>query len=165
MGWAARIGGLALGLMGLGCGSGAGGATLSKVALAGTCTVNGVRIEVEEGVLGGIGGETPCGYSGRFVAAWRATYEERWGRIPLEAWTVRIRRPDLVDAAGHAGLTWYDQRLIELSQIHFEVLPHELHHASLGEGSNDHHGWCADFVPWELERHIQDERARLGCTL
>ena len=169
MGWAARIGCLVFGLVGLGCGSDAGGAILSRappaVALAGTCSVEGVRIEVEEGVLGGVGGETPCNYSGRFVAVWRVTYEERWGPVPLEAWTVRIRRPDLVDGAGHAGLTWYDPRLIELSQIHFEVLPHELHHASLGQGSNDHHGWCTDFVPWELERHIQDERARLGCTL
>ena len=42
---------------------------------------------------------------------------------------------------GHAGLTWYDERLIELSQLHFELLPHELHHARLGEASSDHHGW------------------------
>ena len=53
--------------------------------------------------------------------------------------------------------------LIDLSQLHFELLPHELHHAHLGEASSDHRGWCLDLVPWELERHIQDERAALGC--
>jgi len=31
--------------------------------------------------------------------------------------------------------------LIDLSQLHFELLPHELHHARLGEASSDHHGW------------------------
>jgi hypothetical protein len=98
------------------------------------------------------------------VTLWRATYEERWGALPLESWTVRIRAPDVLDQAGHTGLTWYDRKLIEVSQNHFELLPHEFHHAQQGAGSSDHPGWCADFVPWEIERNIQDERARLGCT-
>ncbi len=170
MGWAARTGGLFVGL-GLGaCGGGTGGDQLrpgsspAVVVLAETCTADGVRIEVENGVLGGFGGETPCIHSGRFVSVWRQTYQDRWGVVPLESWTVRIRAADLVDASGHAGLTWYERRLIEVSQSHFELLPHELHHVRLGEPSNDHHGWCEDFVPWELERHIQDERDRLGCA-
>ncbi len=170
MRFAARVGCALVGLGLGGCGGGAGGGPVRSpsdppaVALAGTCTVDGVRIEVEEGVLGGFGGETPCSYSGRFVSVWRAIYEERWAAVPLQSWTVRIRAPDLVDAHGHAGLAWYDQRLIELSQNHFELMPHELHHARLGEPSSDHHGWCVDFVPWELVRHIQDERVRLGCS-
>ena len=170
MGWAARIGWTVVGL-GVGCGGSAGGGSAraarqpAAVTLAGSCQVDGVRIEVEESVLGGFTGESPCSYSGRFVAVWRATYEERWGTVPLGAWTVRIPAPERLDALGHGGLTWYDERLIELSQVHFELLPHELHHAAQGETSSDHHGWCADFVPWELERHIQDERAQLGCAL
>jgi hypothetical protein len=162
-----RGAGILLGLVLLGCGEGAGGARArsapAPVALAGTCTVDGVPIEVEAGVLGGFGDESPCSYSGRFVSVWRGIYEERWGSISLEGWTLRVRAPDLVDAHGHAALTWYERRLIEVSQVHFELLPHELHHARQGEGSNDHHGWCSDFVPWELERQIQDERSRLGC--
>jgi hypothetical protein len=55
--------------------------------------------------------------------------------------------------------------LVELRQLHLEVLSHELHHVALGETSNDHHRWGADFVPWELERNIQDERTQLGCAL
>jgi hypothetical protein len=167
MGWAARIGWGLLGLGVAGCGDGVGAGSVrpepAAVSIADRCTVEGVQIEVEEGVLGGFGGESPCTYSGRYVAVWRRTYEERWGAIPLESWTVRIRTPERVDARGRSGLTWYDQRLVEVSQLHFELLPHELHHAQLGEASTDHHGWCADFVPWELERHIQDERAALGC--
>ena len=169
MRWAARVGCVLVGL-GLGaCGGGAGGGPVpsatgpAPVALAETCTVDGMHLEVETGVLGGFGDETPCSYSGRFASMWRGIYEERWGSVPLEGWTVRVRAPDLLDGNGHTGLTWYRQRVIEMSQAHFELLPHELHHARLGEPSSDHHGWCADFVPWELERHIQDERDRLGC--
>jgi hypothetical protein len=169
MGWAARIGWGLGGLVMAGCGDGVGGGSVipgpAAVTLAERCTVDGVRIEVEQGVQGGLGGEGPCAYSGRFVSVWRRIYEERWGTVPLESWTVRIRVAERLDAQGHAGLTWYDQRFIEVSQLHFELLPHELHHVALGETSNDHHGWCADFVPWELERHIQDERAQLGCAL
>ena len=170
MRWGARVGWAVVGLGIAGCGGGAGGSGRVErrppaVTLADSFTVEGVQIEVEAGVLGGVSGESPCSYSGRFVAVWRATYEERWGAVPLEAWTVRIRAPERVDAAGHGGLSWYHERLVELSQMHFELLPHELHHVALGETSNDHHGWCADFVPWELERHIQDERAQLGCAL
>ena len=165
MGWALVV----LGLGGCGDETGGGSAHVgskpAQVLIDGTCTVDGVRIEVERGVLGGFGGDSPCGYTGRFVSVWRATYEGRWGTIPLESWTVRIRTPERVDALGHGGLTWYDQRLIELSQLHFELLPHELHHARQGKGSTDHRGWCADFVPWELEQHIQDERAQLGCDV
>lgn len=169
MGWAARVGLAGLGLVVVGCDGGTGGGSVhgaprpAAVTLAGSCMVDGVHIEVEDGVLGGFTGESPCSYSGRFVSVWRAIYEERWGAVALESWTVRIRAGDRVDALGHGGLTWYHERLIELSQLHFELLPHELHHAAQGEGSSDHHGWCADFVPWELERHIQDERAQLGC--
>ena len=169
MGWAARAAWAVVGLGIAACGGAGGGSARAirpaAVPLAGSCTVDGVHIEVEEGVLGGFGGESPCSYSGRFVSVWRATYEERWGAVPLEAWTVRIREGERVDALGHGGLTWYDDRLIELSQLHFELLPHELHHAAQGETSSDHHGWCADFVPWEIERHIQDERVQLGCAL
>jgi hypothetical protein len=167
MGWATGIGFGLLGLGMAGCGDGVGAGSVhvqpARVAIADRCTVDGVRVEVEQGVLGGFDGESPCAYSGRFVMVWRRTYEERWGTVPLESWTVRIRTPELVDARGHSGLTWYDERLIELSQLHFELLPHELHHARLGETSSAHPGWCADFVPWELERQIQDERAALGC--
>jgi len=163
-----RSAGLVVGLVVLGCGSGSDGRRSSlepaAIVVAGTCTVQGVRIEVESGVLGGFGGESPCSYAGRFVATWHGIYEERWGTLTLDAWTVRIRAPDLVDGNGHAGLTWYDRRLIELSQAHFELLPHELHHARAGAPSSDHHGWCSDFVPWEIQRQIQDERSRLGCV-
>lgn len=171
MGWAARVGWAGLGLVVVGCDGGAGGGSVragarpAPVTLAASCTVDGVRIEVEEGVLGGFTGESPCSYSGRFVSVWRGTYEERWGAVALESWTVRIRAGERVDDRGHGGLTWYQDRLIELSQLHFELLPHELHHAMQGEASSDHHGWCADFVPWEIERHIQDERAQLGCGI
>jgi hypothetical protein len=46
---------------------------------------------------------------------WRTTYEERWGAVALETWRLRIRARERVDAVGHAGLTWFDGRLIELS--------------------------------------------------
>ena len=169
MRWAAWVGWALVGLGGGGCGGGTGAgptrAAPAPVVLADRCTVDGVQVEVEDGVVGGFGQESPCSYSGRFVGVWRATYEERWGRVPLESWTVRIRAAERVDGRGHGGLTWYAERLIELSQLHFELLPHEIHHASLGEASSNHPGWCIDFVPWELERHIQDERAQLGCSL
>ncbi len=159
---------LLLGLGGFACGGGMGGGldgeAPASVVIGSACSVSGVRIEVEAGVLGGADGQGPCAASGALVATWRRVYEERWGTIPLGEWTVRIREPELLDGAAHAGLTWYGRRLIEISQGHVEVLPHELHHAQLGEGSSDHHGWCADFVPWELARHVQDERSRLGCT-
>jgi len=168
MGWASRVGWALVGLGVGGCGNGAGGGSThvsrpSSVVIDASCSVDGVRVEVERGVEGGFGGESPCSYSGRFISVWRAVYEERWGRVPLKSWTVRIRTSERLDAVGHSGLTWYDDQLIEISQLHFEILPHELHHAQQGKASSDHRGWCADFVPWELERHIQDEREQLGC--
>jgi hypothetical protein len=99
MGWAARVGLAAVEIGAVGCG-GAGDCSVraarqpAPVTLAGSCTVDGVLVEVEEGVLGRFTGESPCSYSGRFVALWLATYEERWGTVPLEAWTVRIRAPE-----------------------------------------------------------------------
>jgi hypothetical protein len=154
----------------VGCGQGAGGhatqelgAAPATVQIAESCTLNGLRIEVEVGVIGGFGEETPCTYSARFAQTWRSIYEERWGVVDVKGWTLRIRAPEFVDGQKHSGLTWYDQRVVELTQLHFEMLPHELHHAQLGATSNDHHGWCTDFAPWEMERHIRDERDLLGC--
>ena len=169
MGWAARVGWAVLGLGVVGCDGGArrgsvhAAARPAAVALAGSCTVDGVRIEVEEGVLGGFTGESPCSYSGRFVSVWRATYEERWGAVALESWTVRIR-------ARGAGGRARARRAYLVSRAAHRAEPAPLRAPApraaprgAGEASSDHHGWCADFVPWELERHIQDERAQLGC--
>ena len=66
--------------------------------------------------------------------------------------------------AERAGLP-HDGAVIEVRENHFEMFPREFHHAPQGSGSGDHPNWCADFVPWEPERNIQDERVRLGCTL
>src|SRR5262249_31801661 len=69
MGWAARIGWGFLGIGVAGCGEGVGAGPVRPgpppVSIADRCTVEGVRIEVEEGVLGGFSGESPCAYSGR----------------------------------------------------------------------------------------------------
>src|SRR5262249_6299292 len=63
MGWWGRIGWAVVGLSVVGCDAGAGGGMArgalqpADVKLADSCTVGGVRIEVEEGVLGGFAGE------------------------------------------------------------------------------------------------------------
>ena len=44
------------------------------------------------------------------------------------------------------------------------TFPHELRHVQLGRGSDDHHGWCIGFAPWEERVLGVDERHYLGCT-
>lgn len=103
-----------------------------------------------------------CSSVGQVLDQYRAVYEERWGRVDMDGWTLRVRSTTLMDRA--AGATWWDERLIEVEPHMLDALPHELHHVQLGPSSDGHRGWCLAYYPWERATLGLDEGAYLGCA-
>jgi hypothetical protein len=93
------------------------------------------------------------------VDGFRARYEQRWGALALDGWTVRIRTAATF-SGDHLGTTWTDSRTIDLVDSQWVILPHELNHVRTG---SSHDGWCAEFEPWEETELGYNERGYLGC--
>jgi len=106
-----------------------------------------------------------CATYASILGEYRDTFVQEWGRVALqeEQWTVRVRSGDLADTAGHTGVTYHHSRVVDIAEAALETFPHELRHVQLGRGSDDHHGWCSSFAPWEERVLGVDERAYLGC--
>jgi len=142
------------------------GVSAPDIAIAATCAVGSIPIQLERGVSVQGPRATVCQVYAGILAHYRTTYEEGWGTVPLveEDWTLRVRAGEAVDSDGHTGATYHRSRIIDISERSPETLPHELRHAQLGRGSDDHHGWCTGFEQWEERVLGVDERDYLGCT-
>lgn len=152
-GWARRLAVLCL----AGCaGCGVAAPDIDVVA---RCSLGNVPVLLEQGV------DRACETDASILAEYRGTFVESWGTVALEEeqWTVRVRAGAEADAAGHTGVTYHHSRVVDVAESALETFPHELRHVQLGRGSDDHHGWCSSFAPWEERVLGVDERAYLGC--
>jgi len=147
-------------LVGVGCGVAA-----PDISVAASCTLGSVPVLVEEGVSLGPSSAASCDASAEILGKYRDTFEEGWGAVALqdEGWTLRVRAGSTVDSEGHTGVTYHHSRIVDVAERAFETFPHELRHVQLGRGSDDHHGWCSNFAPWEERVLGVDERAYLRC--
>lgn len=106
-----------------------------------------------------------CRAYAAILGDYRDTFVEGWGPVALreEQWTLRVRAGAEADSAGHTGVTYHYSRVVDVAEDALETFPHELRHVQLGRGSDDHHGWCSSFAPWEERVLGVNERAYLGC--
>lgn len=145
---------LALAVTLVGC---VGAPEMPGMAVATQCTSStGITIQLESVPSGTF---RLCEWSALMVDGLRARYEERWGALALDGWTVRIRQAATF-SGDHLGTTWHETRTIDLVGGQWIVFPHELNHVRMGSG---HDGWCAEFWPWEETEFGFDERGYLGC--
>lgn len=157
---ARRIDLLGLLLLGTGC-----GVSAPDIAVATTCAAGAVPVQVEQGVSVRGAPEAVCRAFASTLVQYRTTFEEGWGVVQLqeEQWTIRIRAGGTVDTERHTGVTYHRSRIVDIAEQSPETFPHELRHVQLGPGSDDHHGWCTGFEPWEERVLGVDERTYLGC--
>ncbi len=143
------------------------GVAAPEIDTAASCQLGTVPLLVETGVTFRGSPEVSCRALASALTEYRATFEEGWGAVALqeEQWTVRVRAGSAADAAGHTGVTYHHSRVVDVAEEALETFPHELRHVQLGRGSDDHHGWCSSFAPWEERVLGVDERAYLGCPL
>jgi hypothetical protein len=148
------------------------GVAAPEIATAGRCNLGTlplltIPLVIEEGVAVRDSPGTACQAYASILVEYRDTFVEWWGQVALheEGWTVRVRAGAAVDAAGHTGITYHYSRVVDVAEGALETFPHELRHVQLGRGSDDHHGWCSNFAPWEEEVLGVNERAYLGCQL
>ncbi len=141
------------------------GVAAPEIDPAASCTLGSVPVLLEQGVALRGSAEASCRTFASILEDYRATFEEAWGAAALqeEGWTVRVRAGSAADAEGHTGVTYHHSRVVDVAEVALETFPHELRHVQLGRGSDDHHGWCSSFAPWEERVLGVDERAYLGC--
>lgn len=142
------------------------GVAAPEIATLVSCTLHDVPVLLEQGVAVRGSPEATCQTFASALAAYRETFEDGWGRASLEeeGWTLRIRAGKEADSEGHTGVTYHHSRVVDLAEEGLETFPHELRHVQLGRGSDDHHGWCSGFAPWEERVLGVDERRYLGCV-
>ena len=138
------------------------GVSAPEIDVATSCTLGTVPVQIEKGVSSE---HDSCQTFAAILGQYRDTFVESWGHVALqkEQWTVRVRAGDVADTAGHTGVTYHYSRVVDIAEAALETFPHELRHVQLGRGSDDHHGWCRNFAPWEERVLGVDERAYLGC--
>ena len=121
-----------------------------------TCRVNDLTIEVERG-------GRPCDEVARAVDGYRMALEERWGRVDLEGWTVRLRLTTIVHKApgtpeSVSGQTYAGAKTIDVTDPLF--VPHEIGHALHGTG---HINWSCTFGAWEIRELGYNQQDYLGA--
>jgi hypothetical protein len=141
------------------------GVAAPDIDIAAACTLGSVPVLLETGVGSGSATKRSCPSYASILGEYRDTFVEGWGAVQLqeEQWTVRVRVGQLADSAGHTGVTYHHSRVVDIAEAALETFPHELRHVQLGRGSDDHHGWCSGFAPWEERVLGVNERAYLGC--
>ncbi len=156
-GWARR-----LAVLCLACCAGCGVAA-PDIDVANRCSLGRIPVLLEQGVAASA--SLGCGTYASILGEYRQTFVGSWGDVALEEeqWTLRVRAGAVADAAGHTGVTYHHSRVVDIAEAALETFPHELRHVQLGRGSDDHHGWCSNFAPWEEQVLGVDERAYLGC--
>jgi hypothetical protein len=135
------------------------GVAAPDIEVVARCALGNIPVLLEQGVAAG------CATDASILGEYRGTFVDSWGTVALEEeqWTVRVRAGAVADAAGHTGVTYHHSRVVDVAENALETFPHELRHVQLGRGSDDHHGWCSSFAPWEERVLGVDERAYLGC--
>ena len=143
------------------------GIAAPEIDTVGRCNLGTVPLLIEKGVTVRGSPASVCQAYASILTDYRDTFVEWWGPVALheEDWTVRVRAGAAVDAAGHTGITYHYSRVVDVAEGALETFPHELRHVQLGRGSDDHHGWCSNFAPWEEEVLGVNERDYLGCQL
>jgi hypothetical protein len=143
------------------------GIAAPEIDTVGRCNLGTVPLLIEQGVTVRGSPASVCQAYASILTDYRDTFVEWWGPVALheEDWTVRVRAGAAVDAAGHTGITYHYSRVVDVAEGALETFPHELRHVQLGRGSDDHHGWCSNFAPWEEEVLGVNERDYLGCQL
>jgi hypothetical protein len=128
------------------------------------CSLRSVPVLIEQGVTSPA--SIDCATYASILGEYRDTFVDSWGAVALEEeqWTLRVRAGAVADAAGHTGVTYHHSRVVDVAEAALETFPHELRHVQLGRSSDDHHGWCSNFAPWEEQVLGVDERAYLGCA-
>jgi hypothetical protein len=141
------------------------GVAAPEISTLVSCRLHDVPLQLEQGIAVRGSPEATCQTFAAALGAYRETFEEGWGLAALEdeGWTVRVRAGDAADSDGHTGVTYHHSRVVDLAEEGLETFPHELRHVQLGRGSDDHHGWCTGFAPWEERVLGVDERQYLGC--
>lgn len=131
--------------------------------VAARCRLGSVPVLIEQGITSSA--SMDCGTYATSLGEYRETFVDSWGAVALEEeqWTLRVRAGAVADAAGHTGVTYHHSRVVDIAEAALETFPHELRHVQLGRGSDDHHGWCSNFAPWEERVLGVDENAYLGC--
>jgi hypothetical protein len=131
--------------------------------VAARCRLGGIPVLIEQGVTSSA--SIACGTYASILGEYRETFVDSWGAVALEEeqWTLRVRAGAVADSAGHTGVTYHHSRVVDIAEAALETFPHELRHVQLGRGSDDHHGWCSNFAPWEERVLGVDENAYLGC--
>ncbi len=121
----------------------------------------GSTIFVEQGAL------TTCGQAQTDLDDKTSLYSRSWGVPNLDGWALRVRQDYIVDTQGglHAGVTFYEYRIVDIRDARPFTLPHELHHVALGPSSSHHDGWCPGFFDWEKGAVGVDETAYYDCTV
>ena len=142
------------------------GVAAPDIDVAASCSLGSVPVLIELGVTSPVPRADVCRTYASILGEYQDTFMEGWGPVALqeEQWTVRVRSGDLADATGHTGVTYHHSRVVDIAEAALETFPHELRHVQLGRGSDDHHGWCSSFAPWEERVLGVNERAYLGCT-
>ena len=146
--------------------AGACGVAPPDISIQAACRLGTVPVLIEDGLVLNGSSEATCHTYATILGQYRTTFEESWGPVALQAeqWTLRVRAGATVDAIGHTGVTYHHDRVVDIAADAFETFPHELRHVQLGRGSDDHHGWCSNFAPWEERVLGVDERGYLGCS-
>jgi hypothetical protein len=139
------------------------GVAAPDIEVADRCNLGSIPVLLEQGVAASA--SLDCASYASALGEYRQTFVESWGAVALEEeqWTLRVRAGAVAVPAGHTGVTYHHSRVVDIAEAALETLPHELRHVQLGRGSDDHHGWCSNFAPWEERVLGVDERAYLGC--
>ena len=134
--------------------------------------MGGTLVEIEAHALHPPAGVTACAYAVGMLSHYRGLFEYRFGPVLLEdeGWTIRLMASSTVHGEGTIGVTYHQERVIDLAAFSmagqpWTILPHELRHVQLGGSSGDHHGWCLDYYPWARDTLGIDESAYLGCEV
>jgi len=133
-----------------------GGAPAPSIDVADSCvSPQGWTVERQAGT------NSSCQFILAIVDGSQAEFEAKWGPVDLKGWTIRLRTGQ--SAPGHLGMTYYTERIIDVSDGSLNVLFHELRHAQLGPSSDGHPGWCGAFTDWEKYEAGLNDDAYLGC--
>ena len=128
------------------------------------CSLGSVPVLIEQGITSSA--SIDCGTFATILGEYQGTFVDSWGAVALEEeqWTLRVRAGAVADSAGHTGVTLPPLQGRRHRRGRAGDLPSRAPPRAAGRGSDDHHGWCSNFAPWEERVLGVDENAYLGCA-
>jgi hypothetical protein len=113
----------------------------------------------------GVEGQRPidCAtFNARLVSA-GDKYFAGWAAVDLRGWLIAGVTNEV--EGPHGATTWFEDREILIAVGNEAVLPHEMEHVRLGEGSSAHCHWVSDgFAAWENDALGINEVAYITST-